>query len=1017
MVIDTFSLRDSSLIREFIPGLDPSQEVETSKQNLFPGLNSTGSITRGVQAGNQQNLALQAKMHLELEGKLNENTSIKAQIHDENIPAQSEGYTQQLQEFDRVYMEINNPNFKIGAGDLSWNNTRANLATYRKKTTGLLISTQNEQSSWETEFGAGLSRGSYAINQFLGEEGNQGPYRLTGNAGELFIIIISGTERVFIDGVELQRGADRDYVIDYNAAEITFTSNQYISKDKRISVEFQYAQQNYARFLYGGGARYRHAKGFTAINYLGESEAKNQTLQQSLSPEDRLLLNSSGDQIASQSSINPAQEESPVKYMLVDSLGFTNVLVYTTADDDSLYTASFSYLGPGKGNYTRDFNVGTAQVFKWLAPINGIPQGDYEPIEVLIPAKFKSQLIIQNEYQLSQSLTSYLEYARTVEDLNKFSALDDADNAAQAFQFRLDQRLNASQNWSITAWHQEKNFNPFEDRFDNEYLRNWQINDSLLTNQSTELKAFYNWQQDSLNELQLSSEALFIGSKMGLQQSLNAKKKIKQFNLAYIGSYLSNNILGKQNYYKHDAKLTYEVNAHQLYLNNLFEEKHGSLESNVFTIAQNFQINQSELGHILNWEEGFSQLFLRYRIDQQSNQGPLSLFSEAKEIGNKLNWESEIQQLKLSSLYRMVDYPDSNFQEQYLNSKIAYQRNFFDKQVQIGTELENSNGREIERIFSYLEVNPGQGQYSWIDFNQDGLQNIDEFVVPALLDTANYIRVFTPSTNFIRVNKASAKAFINLNPTYQSDQFLSHFRNRFSLSLSRRNRLNANELFTAWSNTGQAIGQQYLLFNQLSYNNLPSGLQVNYQHSQSKTAQLLAFDLEGTDQVSHLVQLNKSYSESSSIQFSQQFLNKENKSVFESRAFAIELIESELRNRTEIGAKSSLDISLSYATGREKQQGSELVRKAASIAFQTSAEAFGNLELQFSYVNNDLEGASNNLANFELLEGLNANNNLLWSLLLNKELREKLRMAIQYHGRTGTDGIIHTGNLSFSLFF
>ena len=59
---------------------------------------------------------------------------------------------------------------------------------------------------------------------FTGQEGNQGPYKLRGNNGELYVLVISGSERVFVNGILLTRGENNDYIIDYNAGEVIFTS-------------------------------------------------------------------------------------------------------------------------------------------------------------------------------------------------------------------------------------------------------------------------------------------------------------------------------------------------------------------------------------------------------------------------------------------------------------------------------------------------------------------------------------------------------------------------------------------------------------------------------------------------------------------------------------------------------------------------------------------------------------------------------------------------------------------------
>jgi hypothetical protein len=84
-----------------------------------------------------------------------------------------------------------------------------------------------------------------------------------------------------------------------------------------------------------------------------------------------------------------------------DSLGISDIYLYsnTSSLDTQFYELKFSYLGANKGNYIQGKSLANGRVFQWVAPINGIPQGDFEPVV---------QLIAPNQRQL---LTAAYQYA------------------------------------------------------------------------------------------------------------------------------------------------------------------------------------------------------------------------------------------------------------------------------------------------------------------------------------------------------------------------------------------------------------------------------------------------------------------------------------------------------------------------------------------------------------------------------------------------------------------------------
>lgn len=200
----------------------PDEEEEYGYSQLY----KNGSISRGVAFGNQQDLALNSHLDLQLAGNLTKDIELQAAITDQNIPIEPEGNTAQLQDFDRVFIQLKTQREKLTLGDIQMNSIPEDyFLSFLKKTQGV-----SAERAWETATGnkvhiggsGGFSRGKFSRNEFNGREGDQGPYRLTGTEGEQFIIIVSGTERVYLNGRLLQRGEQNDYVIDYNRGEVTF---------------------------------------------------------------------------------------------------------------------------------------------------------------------------------------------------------------------------------------------------------------------------------------------------------------------------------------------------------------------------------------------------------------------------------------------------------------------------------------------------------------------------------------------------------------------------------------------------------------------------------------------------------------------------------------------------------------------------------------------------------------------------------------------------------------------------
>ena len=252
-----------------------------SEIKLFDGLQTNGYITRGITSGNNQNAVANATLDLKITGKLSKEVTLRAAIFDTNIPIQENGYSQNITDFDRIFIEMFTDNWGVKAGDISLENKESYFMPLRKQITGLRVEAKISDQFKVAASGA-ITRGEFNRYRVTGKEGNQGPYKIYGKNNAPAILIIRGSEQVYINGIQIERGENKDYTIDYNIAEITFNTTYPITNDMRIAIEFQYANRNYTRFLTYEEAVYKSRKLNISGYFYSENDAKNQPLQQNL---------------------------------------------------------------------------------------------------------------------------------------------------------------------------------------------------------------------------------------------------------------------------------------------------------------------------------------------------------------------------------------------------------------------------------------------------------------------------------------------------------------------------------------------------------------------------------------------------------------------------------------------------------------------------------------------------------------------------------------------------------------
>lgn len=429
-----------TLITEYDSDLGDTISTVQNESNPFSAssifgsdIQRSGMIARGFRVGTNNDLSLQSGLRLQLSGHLTDDIEVVAALTDENTPIQPEGNTERLEELDKVFIQIKHPIATGTFGDYDLNKRHGEFGIINRKLQGLMGEFQYDNYGGFVAIAS--SRGKFTSNTLQGSDGVQGPYRLFGKNNEKNIIIIAGSEKVFLDGEEMKRGENNDYVIDYSNASITFTVNRLITSASRIRIDFEYSDRFFERTLFGAGANasFFDNKLSISFQYLNEGDNKDAPIDFSLSDQDKLILQAAGDErnMAVRSGVTIAQPDSngiiygqyEKKDTLIDNEDFV-YYTYNPGAPTALYNVSYTYVGEGQGNYKR-VNIGQFA-------FTGIGNGDYLPV-VYLPMpesrSFANLLISTTPYE---NISFKLEFAASTFDQNQLSDNDDNDNTGMA---------------------------------------------------------------------------------------------------------------------------------------------------------------------------------------------------------------------------------------------------------------------------------------------------------------------------------------------------------------------------------------------------------------------------------------------------------------------------------------------------------------------------------------------------------------------------------------------------------
>jgi len=1007
----------------------------------FDGLTTSGSITRGITVGNNQNAVVNSNLDLQITGKLSDKVSLRASIQDSNIPLQEGGYSQKLDEFDQIFIEMFSDKWNIRAGDLFLENRQSRFLNFNKKVQGLSTTfTFSDKGNKTSIFAAAaLVRGQYARSTFTGQEGNQGPYKLTGNNGELYVLVISGSERVYVNGILLERGESNDYIIDYNAGEIIFTSLFPITSEMRINVEYQYTQQNFTRFVtYGGVTHERDSWSIGGYVY-SESDMKNQPLQQNLSEEQVAVLQQAGDdvtQMTAPSAYVDTYSENKVLYRKTFVSGI-EVFEYSTDSLETLYNVRFSLVGNNQGNYILSNGAAITRIYEYIAPISGIPQGNYEPVISLTPPSKIQIATVLGKFNPSEKTLIDFEAGISNNDLNLYSPIDDGNNNGLAGKLNARQRLYTNEVWELDAFANyqfvQKDFRTIERLFNIEFNRDWNLTNIITTdNNQSYLVAGTTLRLPKRGQLNYQVEKLDFSSAFnGTRHVVDAQFKFDKLVVQNRGSWLkSDGSYSESKFIRNEALAKYHFGKNWVGGSLRLEDNEEKLkETNLFSaLSQRY----TEYGAFIGRGDS-TKVFVELGYLQRANDSLVGGLLKKVNTSRSYYLKSRLLKTDKSDLtlfvnYRRLKFTDPAFKDEpSLNSRLLYNDRYWDQLVQVTTAYETASGTIAQQEFTYLEVEPGQGVYRWNDYNNNGIQELQEFEVAPFPDQAIYVRVYLPNQVYIGTHQNKFSQSVTLNPGQWQNgtgfkKLLSYFYNQSSYLIDRKIERNAGnfDLNPFSTSENELLGLNSSFRNSLFYNRGKQNHSVTYTYLNNRVKSLLSVGSQDAKTLSHQGQYAHLIQKTWLLSFAGQTTETSSVSdTYGSKNYTINSYLLGPKVSYIFSRNASWDVFYEYQDKKNKIGELEtLLQQRLGTSFSYASEKKFTASGEFSLYKNDFTGTETTAAAYQMLQGLQSGQNLTWRLLLQKNLTQFLDININYQGRKSeTSKAIHTGSVQLRAYF
>ena len=623
-------------------------------------------------------------------------------------------------------------------------------------------------------------------------------------------------------------------------------------------------------------------------------------------------------------------------------------------------------------------------------------------------------------------------------DLNTFSKIGNQDNVGLAGRIVYDFQKKVNDNWilkqEIGIESVSSNFERIERFREVEFERNWNVQQIVSKENQILSSAKLYFNHSNCGFINYGFNSFWIKENFNGYKNDFKIKWNKKIYLDFDGSLLNSKGLFETNFIRHQTKFYVPINNWKIGFEDINENNQFYQSDTLNNNSYRFYDWKFYLEN-LDSSKNLIQFFYQERYDWFKNRSILDRATKAVSPGINIGIvNNQNFRFNYSLAYRILEILDTTLTdilpENSLASRLNYHLKMWKGSITTNSFVEIGSGLELQKEFIYIEVPAGQGIYTWIDYNDNNIKELNEFEIAAFNDQASYIRVFTPNNTYTKIYNFQYNQ--NLNIDFRKlvkekvflKNFLSKFYNQTAVNTQKKtNELDWQTLINPLVNADNSIIQQMSnsLRNSLFFNRSSSkySIELVTQLFANKNLLINGTDFKSIqkDKIKLRWNLNKTLMLSSHI--SNETKNNSSNYMI-NRNFNIN--NKEFFNRFSYQPNTLFRIAVKSRYS-EKRNSEDLGNEKAflndfGIEVRRSKRDKGLLNAEMHFVKIKYNGQSNSTIGFEMLEGLQVGSNITWKVGFQKNMSKNLQLSISYNGRKSEENrTIHSGSMQMRAFF